>query len=367
MKILLMGYYGVGNLGDEMMLFCLREWLTGQGASITVLCAKPEEVHRRYGLPAVEDVPLLGERSWKHAWGRGVALRVLRAIAMHDALAIGGGDLIRDDRGWRQFLTVIEKAVVARLLGKEIYLLNIGLGTPCTWYGRMLLGWVLRRAKRIIVRDQRSIEVCQALGAGATAVYAPDIVFRLPAMVEKRPPPINEPYALVCLRGTANVFHRYELTEARLRTLSAGLDALVERHGLRIVFLPFHVSSAGEDESLHRRIAHRMWNQAAFVMPDADSNLSNIGSWFAGCRCVLAMRLHAAVLATAYGKPCLLMPYDQKVIEFGKQFPVVRMASAELLDDRDGFASMLERAATSPVTADPESGEFWNTARLFDS
>jgi polysaccharide pyruvyl transferase WcaK-like protein len=110
-----------------------------------------------------------------------------------------------------------------------------------------------------------------------------------------------------------------------------------------------------------------MRNQAAFVMPDADSNLSNIGSWFAGCRCVLAMRLHAAVLATAYGKPCLLMPYDQKVIEFGKQFPVVGMASAELLDDRDGFASMLERAATSPVTADPESGEFWNTARLFDS
>jgi len=43
-RALLMGYYGVGNLGDEMMLFCLKPWLEQQGFELTVLSERPAEV-----------------------------------------------------------------------------------------------------------------------------------------------------------------------------------------------------------------------------------------------------------------------------------------------------------------------------------
>lgn len=365
MKLLLAGYYGAGNLGDEMMLYCLREWLAAQGAGITVLSACPDQVRRLHGLDAVEDVPLLGEWSWKHAWGRGVAFRLLRAISKHDALAIGGGDLIRDDRGWRPFLTVLEKAVAAWLMGKQLYLLNTGLGTPQTKYGRALLGWVLRRSRRIIVRDQRSVEICAALGASAAAAYAPDIVFRLPALLEKVRLPVEGPYALVCLRGSANVFRRYELTEGRVRAIAAGLDTMVERHGLRIVFLPFQVAAGGDDEKLHHRVALAMRNRDAALVRPWSADLPEIGASFAGCRFVLAMRLHAAVLATAYGKPCVSMPYDHKVVEFAKQFPMAGVAPAEALDDPARFAETLETAANARGPAMPEqAARFWDTERL---
>ena len=104
-----MGYYGVGNLGDEMMLFCLKEWLERQGFALTVLSECPAEVSAIDGLPAIENCPLLGEWAWRTSWLRGGAGRVTRAIARSDVFIVGGGDLIRDDLGWRTFFYTMEK------------------------------------------------------------------------------------------------------------------------------------------------------------------------------------------------------------------------------------------------------------------
>src|SRR5262249_37102687 len=109
MKAVLMGYYGAHNLGDEMMLFCLRRWLEAQGVSVSVLSENPRQVEYEHGLPAIRNWPLLGEWSWRGAWLGGGALDVLRAIGRRDALIVGGGDLVRDDFGWRGFFFPMEK------------------------------------------------------------------------------------------------------------------------------------------------------------------------------------------------------------------------------------------------------------------
>src|SRR5262252_3888065 len=165
MKAVLMGYYGAHNLGDEMMLRCLRQWLEAQGVAVSVLSENPQQVEDEHGLPAIRNWPLLGEWSWRGAWLKGGALEVLRAIANHDALIVGGGDLVRDDLGWRGFFFPMEKVFAALLQRKKVYFVNVGLGRPQTRYARRLLRWALPRAEQVIVRDQRSISVCRECGA----------------------------------------------------------------------------------------------------------------------------------------------------------------------------------------------------------
>jgi polysaccharide pyruvyl transferase WcaK-like protein len=46
------------------------------------------------------------------------------------------------------------------------------------------------------------------------------------------------------------------------------------------------------------------------------SDPQEVANWFGSARLVIAMRLHAAVLASAYGTPCMALPYDAKVSEF---------------------------------------------------
>lgn len=345
-KALLMGYYGARNLGDDMMLFCLRHWLNAQGIQITVLGEIPQEVHQRFQVPAVQNVPLLGEWAWYDVWFRGKALRLLQIMKSHDALIVGGGDLIRDDRGWRPFLYTLEKLMLMILLGKPTYLVNTGIGRPQTWYGRKLLRWTLRRCKKIIVRDQRSYDLCRELGAGGHTEYAPDIVMTLPSLVESQAAPAakERSYVVVSLRTQANVFHQFDLNETRLQNLARALDQLAEQQNAEIVFLPFQSTDYEQDHQIHERVAAVMEQKDRVVLREWTGDFAELLALIGGAKLVIGMRLHAVILGVALRIPSVLMPYDHKLREFATQVSLPDELTAETLDCADETVAVLTRA-----------------------
>lgn len=361
-KALVMGYYGVGNLGDEMMLFCLKEWLERQGFALTVLSERPAEVLETHGLPAVENCPLLGEWAWRTSWFRGGVWRVTRAIARSDLFIVGGGDLIRDDLGWRTFFYTMEKVIAAILLRKKVYLVNTGIGELSTGYGRVVLRWALRRCQRIIVRDARSEKVCRQAGVSARAALAPDIALSLPDLIGRRrvssiEPKLARPYIVVCLRHNPNVFHHYEMTESRVRTLARSLDDVIERRDMDVVFIPMHANSPNGrgDALLHERVANAMTHTERIQLRPWTGDLGEVCDWIREAQLVVGMRLHAAVLAVACGRPTVLMPYDRKIQEFGELMAVPHSIEAGTLDDVAAVTAILDvalRVATGKPDAD---------------
>jgi polysaccharide pyruvyl transferase CsaB len=379
MKALLMGYYGMGNLGDEMMLFCLRPWLERQNFQLTVLSERPAEVTRSHQLPAVENCPLLGEWAWRTAWFKGGALRVLRTIRHSDALIVGGGDLIRDDLGWRTFFYTIEKMIVAILLGKKVYLVNAGVGEPSTRYGRVLLRWVFRRSRRIIVRDHRSEKICHQLDASAKTILAPDIVLCLPDLLAKRSVllsemPATRPCVVVCLRNDPHVFRLYEMTGTRIQTLAASLDDLIERHQVKVIFIPFQANPASGhgDAQLHERVAQVMSHTDQVQLRPWTADLNEVCRWIRAARFVVAMRLHAAVLALSCGRPVILMPYDRKIREFADLMNISLTIEAATLDNMPAVQAVLDAAwrqsaAEAPPARTPAPSTIWADLTLESS
>ena len=350
-KALLMGYYGMGNLGDEMMLFCLKSWLTQQGFRLTVLSERPDAVEKDHGLPAVENAPIMGEWAWRTSWFKGGAWRVIRALSLTDVLIVGGGDLVRDDLGWRTFFYTIEKFMLARLLRKKIYVVNVGIGQPVTRYGRIILSWVLAGCDRIIVRDTRSEEICKQLGMNSAVVLAPDIVLSIPDLLTEpssalaaKPP--ARPYIVVCLRHNPNVFRVYDMNAARIRTLARALDEVVDRRGVDVVFIPFQEDpeSGRGDNQLNEIVAQEMIHRDRTDLRPWTADINEICRWIRGAQFVVAMRLHAAVLARAYNRPSVLMPCDRKITEFGKLMNIGLTIEAALLDDFAQTNSVLENA-----------------------
>jgi polysaccharide pyruvyl transferase CsaB len=350
-KALLMGYYGVGNLGDEMMFFCLRPWLEAQGFELTIVSERPDDVCRAHALPAVENSPLLGEWSWRTSWFGGGAWRLIQAIRNCDALIIGGGDLIRDDLGWRTFFYTLEKILLATFLGKKVYLVNAGIGEPKTYYGRAILRWVLPRCQQIIVRDFGSVNVCKRFGSEQNVTFAPDIVLGLPRLLIQHPHSlplahITKPYIVVSLRYDSSTFHSYSLTDERVRTVAASLDALIRQHGIDVIFVPFYenVATGRGDNQLHQRVVDAMQHADRVHLRPWSANIADVAHCIANAQFVLAMRLHAAVLARAYGRPAVLMPYDKKVREFGELMKIQLVLEATTLDDPSFVIDHLQRA-----------------------
>jgi len=345
-----MGYYGMGNLGDEMMLFCLNSWLREQGFDLTVLSERPEAVSKHHGLAAVENFPILGEWSWRSSWFKGGAWRVIRAMVRSDALIIGGGDLIRDDLGWRTFFFTIEKVILALLLKKKVYMVNVGIGQLSTGYGRIILRLALRRCHRIIVRDLQSEEICKQLGIGSSAGLVPDIVLSLPNLLANHSRPFVEAplksYVTVCLRHNPNVFRRYGMNPSRIQTLARALDNLVERRGVDVVFIPFQENPASKqgDAQLHENVARTMVHRDRVYLRPWTADLDDVCCWIAQSRLVISMRLHAAVLAQAYGRTNVLMPCDRKISEFGRLMDIRHTIDATSLDQVSRVDSVLESA-----------------------
>lgn len=349
MRALLIGFYGQSNLGDDLMLVCLRKWLETQGVgAVTVLSENPEAM-KRFGIPAVENVPLLGQWSLLHAWVRGRALRVMRAVREHDLVIVGGGDLIRQDHGWRAFSYAAEKIWLAWLLRRPIYILNAGIGEPRTRFQAKVLRATLRLATQIVVRDRRSARACGSVDC----TVAPDIVTELPAFVE----PVRaegKAAVVVCLCSNPT-FGRYELTEGRLANLAAALDRLAEE-GEQVCFLPFHP----DDTALHDGVMRHMSRPESAERLEWTGDIAAVAGRIAAAKLVIGMRLHAAVCAAAFGRPCLAMPYEEKVRELAESAGLP-MLEADGLDD----AAALESAIRASAASRPRRREaVWSAGRI---
>jgi polysaccharide pyruvyl transferase CsaB len=362
----LIGYYGRGNLGDELMLICLNQWLRNQDIELTVIADDAPNVVRQHHLTAVQNYPFLGQFSWVDSLLRGKSLLTLKALFQSDLVLCGGGDVIRDQIGWRTFSFQVEKLIVSILMSKPVYLLNVGLSAPVTAYGRSVLRWLLPRCRGIVVRDARSAQLCRDFGS-KSVVLLPDIVRRLPALLPEAQagPSSSRTAVLVALHGDSNVYRRYAMTGNRIAIFAGMLDLLVEEYGLEIEFFPFQPEQDGGDAAIARKVQQAMRHLHKSQILGWTLDTGEIARRLARCRLVIAMRLHAAVLAATYAVPCILMPYDQKVVEFGKQAGLPYVLRPEMLDRPDLAQQTLRQWMTNLAIPEPlPSDGDWLTFRL---
>ena len=142
MNCLLIGNYGAGNLGDEL----LKEYFLRAFPQIqwTVLSASPSggDLPRLpFGLRSV-----LTTRWW----------RTLTALSSCNAVVFGGGSLFTDSESVRACLLWWWHARVARFFGKPVLLAFQGIGPFRTRGGEWCARDVLRHAAFVSTRDAES-------------------------------------------------------------------------------------------------------------------------------------------------------------------------------------------------------------------
>ena len=358
-KAALIGYYGAGNIGDELMLICFTEWLARQGIEAVPLSADAEKVRQLHGRAAIQNYPILGQFSWMEALVRGKAFGTLKAIFKSDLVIVGGGDVFRDALGWRGFSYQIEKLFVGLLCRKPVLLLNVGISRPLTWYGSQLLRWLLPRCTCIVVREQRSMDLCRALGATKRVSLLPDIVLNLPdffraAKADRR----AENTIIVALHGTPNVYGQYLMTDGRLRALAGVLDSIIEEHDTSIHFFPFQSLEANGDLKIGQELQTRMRHHERTRLLDWTIDCAELARRFSRCRLVLAMRLHAAVLSVAFQRPCVVLPYDEKVAAFGRDAKIPFFLTADMLDEPAAAKAVIQNALSTATDMPRLTGDW---------
>ncbi len=278
LSAVLCGFYGMGNLGDELLLKGMIDLFGSVGVEredIAVLSGDPKATSREYGVRSV------------NRWSAGDIWRVCRSSK---SLVLGGGGLFQDSTSVRSVSYYSGVMTLASMAGCSTWVYGNSLGPLSSLIGRSMARWALKRARSLALRDRSSMALATELGL--RAVMCPDPVTSL--SMDRA----SGDRLLVNLRPWDG---RLELEAAR------SIAAYLSSRPTRAV----GVAMASEDLELMEDFRRKgILPLEEIVLPDGNHPVWRLGAASIG------MRLHFNVLSALSGIPGVAIPYDPKVRDF---------------------------------------------------
>ena len=304
MKLLLAGYYGVGNIGDEAILRSLVSAVKKDHpqAAISVLSADPAGTSRTYDVDAVH----------KYSF-----INILKKLKSSDAFILGGGGLIQDSTSARSLLYYLFLILSAKVLKKKVILLGQGIGPLRNKY---LLKWVLKGADLVTVRDERSLkELTKIKVRPKKLVMTSDLSFMMDLPDRENSKKI---LGSAGIKKTKSRLIGISLRppvkgrnlEAKYKAIASLCDHLIEKKDSQIVFLIF---SYPDDLNVTSKVMGMMKDPANVVLRQlAPAEMLDVIS---GLDAVIGMRLHSLIFSAIAKVPGFGLSYDPKVESFQRQ------------------------------------------------
>lgn len=360
-RIVLSGYYGFNNSGDEAVLLSILTALeragteAGMAIEPVVLSGDPETTTRLYGVQAV------------HRMKPGA---LLGAIRSSDALISGGGSLLQDATSSKTIPYYLGVLKLAQWFRKPTFIYSQGVGPVNRESFYPYIRHVFSRAAYVSVRDRESAALLMRMGIGQDNIHVvPDPVMglRLPASQGEQSDldygkgfdESGRPYVGVSLRF-------WNQDRSDMDSVADMLLQLSQMQNVHLRFLPFHGAS---DEEASLYVMKKLENVVTEVnglcggssaigtetgsvmslcapLEHPQSMLREVSQ----CRVLVGMRLHSLIYAASQEVPLAGISYDPKIDQFlhrlhekaigtTAKLDADRAASymCELLDNVDGW------------------------------
>ncbi len=293
MRMLLSGYYGFGNLGDDALLSVIVEQLCRryEGATIDVLSAKPEETMKDFGVDATP---------------RWDAKAVRAAIKKADIVLSGGGGLLQNATSLRSLFYYAGVIRTATRASRRAMVFAQSIG-PLDFWGKAVVKECCKHLSAATVRDARSARLLRGLVPPNVPVeQTADPVFLYEGgeesvdLAAEGLGPHSDPLVVFSVRKANGLKERLEL-------LAHAADRFAQIYGARVAFLP--LGGVGDAEA--STLVIRKCKTAPVLLPEC--SLPRAATIIRQAKAVVGMRLHAVILAARYAVPFLAIPYDPKV------------------------------------------------------
>ncbi|MBU1866966.1 MAG: polysaccharide pyruvyl transferase CsaB, partial [Candidatus Margulisbacteria bacterium] len=320
MRVLLSGYYGFGNVGDEAVLDAIVNGFRrhDQALQITVLSASPQMTAHFYNVKAV------GRYSWFN-----ILIEMLKA----DVFVSGGGTLFQDSSSNRSFWYYISQVLLAKILFKKVMVFAQGFGPLTGRINRQIAALALKRVNVITVRDNESKKKMAEIGVKPDKIRVtadPTFLLSNPSTLEGRKVlalegvATNKPLLGVSVRSLPK---RQGVELPFYRALAEMLDSFVEKNGHQVVFLLLHCpEDMRETSKVINFMSHK--SNVVFKICSPQEMLSVISQ----CDFLIGMRLHSLIFAVKSIVPAFGLSYDPNVKSFMDSVGSSCLSVDEVLD-----------------------------------
>jgi len=316
--VIIAGYYGFDNLGDEAILEELLNELNSLCGreNIVVLSHNPDKTASIYQIKAI------------NRWHWFDCLKLLRKAKL---LVSGGGGLFQDRTGLGSVIFYSAQILLARLCGTKVLIYAQGLGPLRNIFSKELTRLAFGQSNKITVRDSNSLAMVKEWGLAAQLTADP--VWSLPSSA------LPEPAREMLETMTHELSKLPETKGINAKRMIIGLslrdDPLLQNYHLE--FLAKGIADAVPDQSAilllplqaqrdqkPLQTIEQFLSQSGLRTHWLDpSILAKPSQWLTlieNIDILIGMRFHALLLALKSGKPVIGIAYDQKVSQLLSDF-----------------------------------------------
>ena len=297
-NIVISGYYGYDNSGDDIMLKSIVDNLRAKrkGLGFTVLSYKPRETKAKFGVNAVYRFNLL---------------RVFFLLRKTNVLITGGGNLIQDETSTQSLLYYLWVINTARSLGAKNMLYSKGIGPIKRVSNIKRVKKALEGVDMITLRELGSLDALNEMGIEHPYVrVTADAAFALPQVTADdeflRGFGLRKPYFCISLRSWMNNPPDFDEEVARFA------DYIHAEFGYQIAFVSMMPT---QDKELSEKVISQMKYPAILVESDP-GNIDHERMVLGMADFTLCMRLHGLIFAMENGVPSIALVYGPKIRHF---------------------------------------------------
>ncbi|WP_068675342.1 polysaccharide pyruvyl transferase CsaB [Oceanobacillus sp. Castelsardo] len=294
MHVVLSGYYGFDNCGDEAILYSIIQGLRSIQAdiNITVLSNNPKYTKKMYGVNSVD----------RHHLGE-----ISAVMKKADGLISGGGSLLQDKTGLKSIPYYSGIIQLAKFYKKPVFVYAQGMGPISSKLSKWIVKNTLNKVEHITVRDLDSQRLLDELGVRKDSTIVPDPVLGLNSSSfscdwQGRG---DGPIVAVSVRDwPSGVTFKGYIAEA--------LDKLAKK-GYSVVFVPMH---GKHDEKASMDVANSM-QETSEIFPcdcEIEEKIAIIGK----ADLLIGMRLHSLIFSAITYTPFIAISYDPKIDSFAE-------------------------------------------------
>ena len=341
-KVLICGYYGYCNLGDEAMLSGLLKLLNKIQPNLfpTVLSSNATRSKTLHSVNAINQ-------------GGNFIDKLLRLLGYirSDYFILGGGDLLRDTAQTSiasSWLSALQKAIKFRC---HTIVLGVSVGEIVRDETKKLIPELLNQVDYIGVRDVQSQLKLKNLGVQKAIHIVNDLA--LEALPEnslkntaREQQQINIGIAVRRLdyRGPSV---NPQIYSNIAREIAAFVDSWVETHQIKVHMLPFQASKTNQkldndDYASSIEIKNLSNYPEQFIVHQCFESVRDYTKVVEKLDFVIGMRLHALILSAGIGIPVIAIEYDPKVRYFMKEIGQMDYLISMDCLDRNYLLSMAE-------------------------
>ena len=368
-RVVLYGWFGAQNFGDDLLLELVHARVRERypSAEVLIIGANPHQIRVQHGLEAIEPHKKHRICEWLNG---AAALIYCGGLMFDDPLGQTAGEAELAFDPWIDPAGQAAICSLARMYDVPTYFLGIGGGpmdTPAMQRYAKLMSAV---GAHFLTRDQNTSDLLLAAGVDPRQVstYA-DLSFGAKRYVNRHVAFLGSEEAWRWLQAQGRSYLVVSLRNCHrnppdlVSRVAQALDGVCERRDVSVLYLPLDTDDVGIQRQAYDLMEHKERAYLIGQRPTVETILGYISSSSA----TLSMRLHCSLLHMVLGRPAIGLNYNDKI---EAQFTAVGQEGRLLSLDasaKDMSALLVDALDASESFADEVAGVMAQQQALVDA